>query len=115
MFEEENKAPFDFSLEDEDSKNERNTVYNLPRNDYFKYPLVVKDLRKEYKSGRNVKIAVQRFCLKIKKGEVFGLLGPNGAGKTTTISMLTGLFKPTSGNAWIAGFSIKNELEKVQL
>jgi len=59
-------------------------------------------------NGRSNKIAVQKMCLKIKKGEVFGLLGPNGAGKTTTISMLTGLFKPTSGNAWLAGFSIKN-------
>jgi len=38
---------------------------------------------------------------------MFGLLGPNGAGKTTLISMLTGMYGPTSGNAWIAGYSLK--------
>ena len=46
------------------------------------------------------------MCLRIEEGEMFGLLGPNGAGKTTLISMLTGLHKPNSGNAWIAGYDI---------
>jgi ABC-type multidrug transport system ATPase subunit len=69
-------------------------VYNLDKSELYKYPLVVKDLRKVYKGfgKRPPKVAIQKFCLRIKKGEVFGLLGPNGAGKTTLISMLTGLY-----------------------
>ena len=51
----------------------------------------------------------------IEKKEIFGLLGPNGAGKTTLISMFTGLYEPDEGNAWISGFDIKNEIDKVQL
>jgi len=35
---------FDSTLEDDDAKSERNVVYNLDKNDYYKYPLVVKDL-----------------------------------------------------------------------
>ena len=35
--------------------------------------------------------------LYILKGEKFGIFGPNGAGKTTLISLLCGLFEPTSG------------------
>ena len=46
---------------------------------------------------------------------MFGLLGPNGAGKTTLISMLTGMYPPTKGNAWVAGFDIRNQMEAVQL
>ena len=52
-------------------------------------------------------VAVDNLNLEIYKGEIFGLLGPNGAGKTTTISMLLGLVPPTSGDAWISGYSIK--------
>jgi ABC-2 type transport system ATP-binding protein len=51
--------------------------------------------------------------LRINKGELFGLLGPNGAGKTTFISQLTGMYRPTSGNAWISGYDIRENLELV--
>ena len=52
--------------------------------------------------------AVQNFTLSIGQNEIFGLLGHNGAGKTTTINMLTGMIKPTSGDAHIYGKSLVN-------
>jgi len=108
---------YDTTLEDADAKAERNIVYNTDKADYYKFPLIIKDIRKEFKgiAGRKNKVATKNFSLKIKKGEMFGLLGPNGAGKTTLISMLTGMFPATRGNAWIAGFDIRNQLEACQL
>ncbi len=53
--------------------------------------------------------AVKGISFSIEEGEIFSLLGPNGAGKTTTISMLSGLFPPTAGEARIAGYSIVKE------
>jgi ABC-2 type transport system ATP-binding protein len=44
-------------------------------------------------------LAVDHINFEVRKGEIFGFLGPNGAGKTTTIRMLTGLSRPTAGNA----------------
>ena len=51
--------------------------------------------------------AVNDVSLTIGRGEFFAMLGPNAAGKTTTIKLLTGLMKPTSGCARIAGFDIQ--------
>ena len=42
----------------------------------------------------------------VKSGEILGLLGPNGAGKTSLISMLSGLYKVTKGDAYIHDASI---------
>jgi ABC-type multidrug transport system ATPase subunit len=79
--------------------------------------MVAKDIRKVYPgvNGRKPKVANRSICLKVHPGELFGLLGPNGAGKTTFISQVTGMFKPTSGNAWLSGFDIRSNLELVQL
>lgn len=58
--------------------------------------------------------AVNGIEFQVKKGEVFGLLGPNGAGKTTTLEMLVGLRKPDDGTAFIDGFDITRELNKIK-
>ena len=58
--------------------------------------------------------AVDDVSFAIEEGEIFSLLGPNGAGKTTTISMLSTLLAPTSGDAQINGFSIKNDNMQVR-
>jgi ABC-2 type transport system ATP-binding protein len=60
-------------------------------------------------------VAVDRVSLDVGEGEIFGFLGPNGAGKTTTIKMLTGLLRPTSGSARVAGFDVRHEIEQVKL
>ena len=52
--------------------------------------------------------------LEIQQGELFSLLGVNGAGKTTTIKMLTGLTKPTAGDALVGGYSIMREPEQIK-
>jgi ABC-2 type transport system ATP-binding protein len=67
--------------------------------------LTADDLHKSYGSQP----AVQGISFGIQRGEVFSLLGPNGAGKTTTISMLSCLITPTSGDATVAGHSVRRE------
>ena len=51
-------------------------------------------------------VALDSLDLEVPAGSIFGLLGPNGAGKTTTIRILVGLARPTSGEAWVAGFPV---------
>jgi ABC-2 type transport system ATP-binding protein len=57
-------------------------------------------------------VAVDDLNLSVGKGTIFGFLGPNGSGKSTTVKMLTGLLKPSAGDALIDGLSITgNALE----
>ncbi len=51
-------------------------------------------------------VALDGLELDVPTGSIFGLLGPNGAGKTTAIRILTGLARPTSGNATVAGIEV---------
>ncbi|MCS7137055.1 MAG: ATP-binding cassette domain-containing protein [Candidatus Caldarchaeum sp.] len=64
-------------------------------------------------SRKTVK-AVDGVSLKIRRGEVFGLVGPNGAGKTTTIKILSTLLIPDSGDAWVNGFNVLSEADRVR-
>lgn len=71
-------------------------------------PLIAKSLMKKYKimSGSEDYTALKPFTLSIETNEIFGLLGPNGAGKTTLISVLTGMYEKSDGNAWINGLEV---------
>lgn len=51
--------------------------------------------------------AVDNLNLKIEKGQLYGLIGPNGAGKTTVFNLLTGVYRPTSGEFFFDGQEIK--------
>ena len=59
----------------------------------------VKDLTKDYGSGRGV----FNVSFEVNEGEVFGFLGPNGAGKSTTIRHLMGFSHPGSGECVMLG------------
>jgi ABC-2 type transport system ATP-binding protein len=58
--------------------------------------------------------AVDSLDINVEAGEAFALLGPNGAGKTTAIKMLTTLLPVTSGEAFICGFNVTTQANKVR-
>lgn len=47
--------------------------------------------------------AVDGLSFEIPRSSIFGLIGPSGCGKTTTVRLLTGVYRPTSGRAWVLG------------
>lgn len=70
----------------------------------------VRGLRKVY----DKKVAVNNLTLNMYEDQITVLLGHNGAGKSTTMSMLTGLYQPTSGTAFIKGKDIRTDMNSVR-
>ena len=70
------------------------------------YNLEIKNLNKFYGKIH----ALKNFNLKAKKGEIIALLGPNGAGKSTLMNMISGFLAPTSGDIFVLGQNIHNDL-----
>jgi len=78
---------------------------------YSRVGVDVQNLRKDFGSH---KVAVDGVSMKMYEGEIFALLGHNGAGKTTTISMLTGMFAPSGGTAFVNGYDITSDLDRAR-
>jgi len=75
----------------------------------------VNNIKKDFKKFRGDTVhAVNGVSFSAYHGEITALLGHNGAGKTTTMSVLTGLYSPTSGSARINGHSITGNMDKVR-
>lgn len=51
----------------------------------------------------NDQVAVDNLDFEVPRGSIFGLIGPSGCGKTTTVRLLTGIYKPTSGEVQVFG------------
>ncbi|MBR7742878.1 ABC transporter ATP-binding protein [Phycicoccus sp. BSK3Z-2] len=47
--------------------------------------------------------ALDSVSLHIDEGEILGMIGPNGAGKTTAFNVITGVYRPTSGQVRFLG------------
>jgi len=70
----------------------------------------LRDVVKDYPTAR----ALEGINLAVGRGEIFGYVGANGAGKTTTIKILTGLLRPSHGEAFVCGRSITREPVEVK-
>ena len=68
--------------------------------------IVLKDVKKAYRTPAGDFYALKGIDLEIWPGEFVALLGRSGAGKSTLINMLTGIDRPTAGEIWIAGQAI---------
>ncbi|KAF2368204.1 ABC transporter-like [Trinorchestia longiramus] len=97
---------------EEDVRKEATRIQTTSTESLFKTDILIfKDLTKRYSNNH---LAVDHLNLGVPPGECFGLLGINGAGKTTTFKMLTGDLTVTSGEAYVNGYSITNQIKKVQ-
>src|SRR5689334_18951927 len=72
--------------------------------------IVVRGLTKVFRE----RPAVDGISFQVARGRFFGFLGPNGAGKSTTIKMLTGVLRPTAGEAAIEGLSLERDLLRIK-
>uniref|UniRef100_A0A4W3JP09 ABC transporter domain-containing protein n=1 Tax=Callorhinchus milii TaxID=7868 RepID=A0A4W3JP09_CALMI len=79
---------------------------------HLKLGVSIQNLVKVYRDGK--KLAVDGLTLGFYEGQITSFLGHNGAGKTTTMSILTGLFPPTAGTAYILGKDIRSELNSIR-
>ncbi len=67
------------------------------------YDVELKDIVKDFDSGRDNVRAVDHVSVEIADGEFFALLGPSGCGKTTTLRLIAGFEQPTAGHILIRG------------
>uniref|UniRef100_A0A669CMV4 P-type phospholipid transporter n=1 Tax=Oreochromis niloticus TaxID=8128 RepID=A0A669CMV4_ORENI len=72
----------------------------------------IKDLVKMFSSC--FRPAVDGLTISFYESQITALLGHNGAGKTTTMSVLTGMYPPTSGTATIYGKDIRTDMDTIR-
>ncbi|XP_014676332.1 PREDICTED: LOW QUALITY PROTEIN: ATP-binding cassette sub-family A member 3-like [Priapulus caudatus] len=96
--------------EDDDVAEERRHVTATPLDSLFSTNMLNPQLSKNY----GPLVAVDELTFAVPQGECFGLLGMNGAGKTSTFKMVTGDESISSGDAYVARYSIKTNIKNVQ-
>jgi ABC-2 type transport system ATP-binding protein len=93
-----------------DSLNDHHLTLVEATRDRGKVVLRVEALSKRYGEVE----AIANVSFEVRQGEVFGLLGLNGAGKTTMISILATQRRPSAGDAWLLGHSIRDQRRAVR-
>ncbi|MEO9307220.1 MAG: ABC transporter ATP-binding protein [Nitrososphaera sp.] len=74
-------------------------IYHEKRNSIYEAITGKFDKKKHYEELPVLK----NVSFSIKKGETFGIVGKNGTGKTTLLRIISGIYKPESGNVVVNG------------
>ncbi|XP_044072836.1 LOW QUALITY PROTEIN: glucosylceramide transporter ABCA12 [Siniperca chuatsi] len=90
----------------------RSTLSSQDGEDFSELPVGVALLGLSKNYGNRV--AIQNLNVSFYEGHVTSLLGHNGAGKTTTMSLLTGLFAPSSGTIEVYGQDMQTNIDDVR-
>ena len=70
--------------------------------------LKIQDLKRDFPVGSEVVHALRGISFAVQKGEFVSIMGKSGSGKSTLLNILGCLDKPSSGDYFIDGTSIKN-------
>ncbi len=85
------------------------TLSGLSRPAQSEHPLVqVKDLRKEYTTGRGKLVLFERLSFEVAQGDLLAIVGQSGAGKSTLLHILGALDTPSEGDVYCASIPLKN-------
>jgi len=79
--------------------------------DLSEWAVWVEDLVKVYSGGVR---ALNGVSIRVRAGELRAILGPNGAGKTTLMRILTTQITPTKGRAYVFGYDVAKEGDRVR-
>lgn len=74
--------------------------------------LVLKDVRKIYRSGTAPTLAVNNVSFQIPRSRFIGIMGASGSGKTTLLNLIAAIDKPTDGAIELDGQNIADLSEK---
>ncbi len=71
--------------------------------------LKIEHVCKTYGTGNENQVkALDDVSFTVKKGEFVAITGPSGSGKSTLLHILGGIDRPTEGNVWIGGVTLKD-------
>uniref|UniRef100_A0A8W4FEP9 ATP binding cassette subfamily A member 15 n=1 Tax=Sus scrofa TaxID=9823 RepID=A0A8W4FEP9_PIG len=74
----------------------------------------IKHMCKEFRVKNTIKTAVKDLSLNLFEGQITVLVGHNGAGKSTTLSILSGLYLLTSGEAYVNGYDVSKQMGQIR-
>lgn len=100
-------------LEDSDINDLHEEFFEKP-SIKMKPTVQIKNMSKIFRSAFERKTAVDNLSLSFYEDQITGFLGHNGAGKTTVIFMLSGMYEPSSGTAYILDQDITTSMDSIR-
>ncbi|MGL4850853.1 MAG: ATP-binding cassette domain-containing protein, partial [Clostridium sp.] len=75
--------------------------------------LKVQNIQKRYHSNKGEIEAIKDISFTVNSGEYISILGPSGCGKSTLLNIMSGLLETSSGEIFLKGQPLKNDLNTV--